>query len=283
MTDGGCCAATASGPEKSRQIRQEASCRAALFEATASICAILGRDARGTGGGAATDESAGVPLAVFPDTCGMVRTNLSGGGGSRRIGSAGADSSVSAIPGERAGLLGSRGGSDGEEEEPFRAGRAGIDLLGSSGGWTILAAVTAFASSLSWFWAASRSLLDGGSCGKVAWSNAGGSFRFSVEPVREREDMVDLTDSPELRRTASDWTDGLLGGKDGDVSDRSESRLGVGGARLLRIEGEVRPLSLAVLLLWGSTGGAFLTGRAGTVGVAFCEWPFEAGEAAVCA
>lgn len=61
--------------------------------------------------------------------------------------------------------------------------------------------------------------------------------------------MVDLTDSPELRRTASDWTDGLLGGKAGEVSDRSESRLGVGGAMILRAEGEESPFPLAVLLL----------------------------------
>lgn len=167
MTAGGCCAATVSGPEKSRQIKQDASCRVAPLEATASICAMLGRDDRGTGGGAATDGSAGVPLAVSPDTCGMVRTNLSGGGGSRRVGKAGADSSVSAIPGERADLLGSRGGSDGEEEEPLRVGRAGIDLLGSKGG-TIFAAVAALASSFSCSWAASRSLLEGGSDGKVA-------------------------------------------------------------------------------------------------------------------
>lgn len=95
----------------------------------ASICAALGRDAMGTGGGATVDGSAGVPPAVFPDTSGMVRTNLAGAGGNLRRGSEGAGPSTSSsMPGERTGLLGSLGGSDGRALPlPFRAGRAGID------------------------------------------------------------------------------------------------------------------------------------------------------------
>lgn len=83
----------------------------------------------------------------------------------------------------------------------------------------------------------------------MAWSKAGGNFRLSVEPVRESEDIVDLIDSPELRRTASEWTEGLLGGRAGDVCVLSVSRLGAGGARLLRVGGEDSPFSVAVLLL----------------------------------
>lgn len=41
--------------------------------------------------------------------------------------------------------------------------------------------------------------------------------------------MVDLMDSPEVRRMANDWTDGLLGGKAGDVWVWSVSLLGKGG------------------------------------------------------
>lgn len=168
MIDGGCEAPTPSGPEKSRQIRHEASCFAALFVTTASICAALGRDARGTGGGAAVDGSAGVPPAVFPDTCGMVRTNLSGGGGSRRAGSDGLGSSISAMPGVRADLEGSRGGNIGEDVEPLRVGSAGIDRLGRSGGLAIFATVAASAASFSLACVASLSRLDGGSGGSEA-------------------------------------------------------------------------------------------------------------------
>lgn len=135
---------------------------------TASICAALGRDARGTGGGAAVDGSAGVPPAVFPDTCGMVRTNLSGGGGSLRAGSDGLGSSASAIPGVRADLEGSRGGNMGDDAEPLRVGIAGIDRLGKSGGLAIFATVVALVSSFSLACAASLSRLDGGSGGSEA-------------------------------------------------------------------------------------------------------------------
>lgn len=114
----------------------------------ASICAALGRDAIGTGGGATVDGSAGVPPAVLPDTSGIVRTNLAGAGGSRRRGSEGAGSSTSLMPGDRTGLLGNLGGRDGRDS-PFRPGRAGIDRWGISGGFVILAEVAALVSSVS--------------------------------------------------------------------------------------------------------------------------------------
>lgn len=84
-------------------------------------------------------------------------------------------------------------------------------------------------------------------------------------------------DSPEVRRMASDWTDGLRGGKPGDASVCSVSLLGSGG----RTGGEGCPFSFSVLVLLGKPGGTFLVGRVGITGVFSCEWPLRAGEAAV--
>lgn len=222
----------------------------------------------------------------------MVRMNFAGGGGNRLWGRAGAGSSASWMPGERAGLLGSRGGRDGRSDSADRAGRAGMDRFGSNGAWTIFAAVAALASSASRACAASRSLLDGGRGGSEACSSGGGSFRPSTDPrlvvdesvllPRDCDDTVDLMDSPEARRTTSDWVEGLLGGRPGDVCVCSESRLGSGGARP-RAVGEGVAFSGPVLVLWGRVGGSFLVGRTGTSGVAGCEPSPGWGEAVACA
>lgn len=119
-------------------------------------------------GGAAPDGSAGVPPAVFPETSGMVLTNLAGGGGSRLGGSAGEVSSASWLPGERAGLLGSRGGRDGRSESVEGAGRAGMERFGSKGAFTIFATVAVLVPSASLACAASLSLLDSGNGGSEA-------------------------------------------------------------------------------------------------------------------
>lgn len=254
----------------------------------ASICAALGRDAIGTGGGATVDGSAGVPPAVFPDTSGMVRTNLAGAGGNLRSGSAGAGSSTSSMPGDHTGLLGTLVGSDGRAS-PFRAGRAGIDRWGMSGGFVILTVVVALATSFSLACAASRSRRVGGSGGNFADSSGGGSFRLSANPglvadeavlFNDREEMVercDLTDSLEVRRAmTSDWVDGLLGGRAGDGCGCSVSLLCKEGARA-RAGGDEWPTSFSVWLLDGRAGGALLTGREGIVGVALCEPCVSAG------
>lgn len=99
-------------------------------------------------------------------------------------------------------------------------------------------------------------------------------FRDSEEIV----DMYDLSDSFELRRMASDWVDGLLSGRAGDSCVCSVSRLGKGGAEP-RVGGEGSPFPLSELFLEGRAGGGFLVGRAGRVGVLFCEVPFIVGEA----
>lgn len=100
--------------------------------------------------------------------------------------------------------------------------------------------------------------------------------------LSESEDAVDLTDSPELRRVTSDWTEGLLGGRVGDVCVSSESRLGSGGASPRAI-GEDTAFSLSVLVLCGKAGGAFFAGRAGTAGiVALAGSPLGWGVAVPC-
>lgn len=103
-------------------------------------------------------------------------------------------------------------------------------------------------------------------------------FKDSEEMV----DMCDLMDSLEVRRATSDWVDGLLGGRAGDVWSCSVSLLGKGGA-IPRAGAEARPMSVSVWLLDGRAGGgAFLTGRAGNVGVASRELPFALNEAVGC-
>lgn len=90
----------------------------------------------------------------------------------------GEDSSAPLRPGDLAGLLGSRGGRDGLGV-PLAWGKAGIDRLGSSGGFAILAELAALASSASLAMAASLSRLDGGSGGRLACSRGGGNLRLS--------------------------------------------------------------------------------------------------------
>lgn len=98
------------------------------------------------------------------------------------------------------------------------------------------------------------------------------------------DEMVDLVDSPEFRRTARDCTDSLLGGKAADVCGCSVSLLGNGGTRLADLGGVDTSFWTSVLLLWGRLGGGgFFVGRAGTVGVACCEWPLRPGDGALCA
>lgn len=203
------------------------------------------------------------------------------------------------MPGERAGLLGSRGGSDGRSgSDEVRAGRAGIDRFGNNGARVIFVAVAALASSVSLAWASSRSLLLGGKGGSEAWSSGGGSFRPSMEPrlvadervlFRETDDTVDLIDSPELRRIAKDWAEGRLGGRAGDSCDCSESRRGNDGGARPRAGGEgiAYPFSfsfsVSAMVLLGRIGGAFLVGRVGTFGVVPCGLPLGRGEVAACA
>lgn len=263
MTEDGYCVATPSGPEKSRHIRHDASCCTAPLAWTASICAALGRDARGTGGGAAAAASAGVPIAVFPETSGTVRTNLAGGGGSRRVGRLGTGRSATGALLDCPGRLGSRGGSEGRlSGGPPRVGNVGIDRVGSNCALTILEAMAALEFSFSWACAASRSFLEGGRGGRVASSRGGGSLLLSegIVLVRDSEDMVDLTDSFELRRTAKDCVEALRGGKAGDGLSWSESLRGNCGGPAPRSGCET------VLVLCGRTGGAFLAGRAGRDG-----------------
>lgn len=101
--------------------------------------------------------------------------------------------------------------------------------------------------------------------------------------LSERDDTVDLTDSPELRRVTNDWVEGFLGGRAGDVCVCSESRLGSRGARP-RVDGEGIAFSLSVLVLWGRAGGAFFAGRVGIAGVIVpVELPLRWGEAVPCA
>lgn len=152
-----------------------------------------------------------------------------------------------------------------------------MERAGSKGAFTIFAAVDALVSSASLACAASLSRLDGGNGGSEAWPNGGGNFRPSTDPrlgvdesvllFSERDDMVDLTDSPELRRATNDCVEGLLGGRAGDSCVCSESRRGSGGARP-RAGAEEIAFSFSELVLWGRVGGAFFAGRAGTAGLA---------------
>lgn len=140
------------------------------------------------------EGSAGVPPDVSPLTSGIVLTNLSGGGGRRRVGCAGGDASAPLSPGDRAGLLGSRGGKDGLALAAW--GRAGIDRLGSRGGLAILAVLAALESSFSLAMAASLSRLVGGSGGRLASSSGGGNLRPSfplwlVVWFRDRADILE--------------------------------------------------------------------------------------------
>lgn len=176
-------------------MRHDAACCAALFAVAASIWAALGREATGTGGGTSFEGSAGVPPDVSPLTSGIVLMNLSGGGGRRRAGCAGGDACAPSSPGERAGLLGSRGGRDGRGVL-LAWGRAGMDRLGSRGGFDILAVLAARASSLSLAMAASLSRLEGGSGGRLASSSGGGKLRplvglWLVVWFRDSADMLE--------------------------------------------------------------------------------------------
>lgn len=106
---------TASGPEKSRQTRQESPPGGADFArvATASIWAKVGRELRGTGGGAWSRPPRAVSMVDF------ALFQAAGWGGIRRTGRAGACSSAWSATVERAGLPGSRGGRDGTTGADF--------------------------------------------------------------------------------------------------------------------------------------------------------------------
>jgi hypothetical protein len=140
----GCCAARASGWEKSRQVRQDCcaggDAGVGAGEAlAASIWAKVGRELSGMGGGSEGGEGLRAPEPKPLSRADLVR-KVDGGGGRRRFGRAGEGSSGRTTAGELAGLDGSRGGNEGlgagagagaGGSVMRRAGRDGVLLAGA--------------------------------------------------------------------------------------------------------------------------------------------------------
>lgn len=230
----GYCAATSSGPEKSRQMRQTSS-EAACLALMASICLTDGLEDEGIGGGAASG---------FPDG----RFGIGGGAPSLsefpfgRLGIGGGASSSSRNP--RIGTLArGRVGSDGAWLG--RDGNAGRDdsssscrvILGMAGDDRVEVKFAQADLALS----SVCSLFDGGKGGSAASSRRGGSFLVEIVsiddaldllPIYENADCVewvDLNESFEACR-ASDCSEGRLAGSGGKLSDCCEPfREGSGG------------------------------------------------------
>ncbi len=135
---------------------------------TASIWAKVGRELRGTGGGA---SSAGLWRAPTLFSTAEFDLKVDGGGGSRRVGKTGACSSLFWTPGAFTGRDGSRGGRVGLGGSVAR--EDGIGLGGGAG--DLLACAAASLSAVS-FAFASSSRRVGRSGGNFASPSAGGSF-----------------------------------------------------------------------------------------------------------
>lgn len=113
------------------------------------------------------------------------------------------------LTGERAGLDGSLGGSDGRDAGSGCGRGTELVLDGSAGGDL---AASAAASS---FALASSSRFVGGSGGRLAWSKAGGSFRAAAPSAAELTlvaaefseraesvEICEISDAVDLRRTS---------------------------------------------------------------------------------
>ena len=206
-------AATASGPEKSRQTRQDEGAagaeagRACAAVATrfdaASISAKVGRELKGMGGGASFPPD----LFENPDWSadfGRLGAEGGGGGGKRLFGSAGAWDWAWMWDGEACcpGREGSRGGREG------RAEAAGCEVAESDLGdnTDVLCACAAASASAASFAFASISRRVGGKGGSLAWSRVGGSLRVDFsEPALvsdrlETADMRETSDELEFLR-----------------------------------------------------------------------------------
>ncbi len=247
--------------------------------AAASIWAKVGRELRGTGGGAGGGEGFRVPAPKPHSRADLVR-KLDGGGGRRRGGRAGdASPGGGATAGELTGLDGRRGGREGLGGSTMRlGGRDGVS------------AASALASS---------SRREGGSGGSpicLVWSNVGGSFLglwASGAPFwapglwfSERLDTAeswDTSEAFEFLLTERFWVEGRRVGRFGGVA-RWPFRVGRGGGAAERPgegeegdgTGEWSPFSRPVVRR-GSGGGSFSvaarTGRGGMTGLFSAETP----------
>lgn len=187
----GCWAATESGPEKSRHMRQESPAGAeAARRFTASIWSDVGRELSGTAGGRESMGIGGGALSVgLPLPNPLCRADLAAwleGGGGRRRGTIDGEACWSAgvTAGDLPGLDGSLGGREG-----FGGSARSRFLAGRDGDWL---APSRSASSLAF---ASRSRLVGGRGGSLAWSRVGGNLLTVPSPEvwpRERLDMVEM-------------------------------------------------------------------------------------------